>query len=101
VGGFSDGASYALSLGITNGGLFTHVLAFSPGFMAPTRQPDSPKIFISHGNRDEVLPIDACSRGLVPALESSGYEVLYREFPGGHTLPPAIRKEALGWFLHS
>jgi predicted esterase len=35
VGGFSDGASYALSLGITNGDLFGHVLAFSPGFMAP------------------------------------------------------------------
>ena len=30
VGGYSDGASYALSLGIMNGDLFTHVLAFSP-----------------------------------------------------------------------
>ena len=28
--GFSDGASYALSLGITNGDLFTHIMAFSP-----------------------------------------------------------------------
>jgi phospholipase/carboxylesterase len=35
VEGFSDGASYALSLGLTNGDLFTHVLAFSPGFAAP------------------------------------------------------------------
>src|SRR5947209_3230289 len=35
IGGFSDGASYALSLGLANGDLFTHVLAFSPGFMAP------------------------------------------------------------------
>ena len=33
--GFSDGASYALSIGITNGDLFSHVIAFSPGFMAP------------------------------------------------------------------
>ena len=31
IGGFSDGASYALSLGLINGTLFTHVLAFSPG----------------------------------------------------------------------
>src|SRR5688500_8036566 len=38
VGGFSDGASYALSLGVANGDLFTHVLAFSPGFMAPPEQ---------------------------------------------------------------
>jgi len=36
IGGFSDGASYALSVGITNGDLFTHVIAFSPGFMAPS-----------------------------------------------------------------
>lgn len=35
VGGFSDGASYALSLGLTNGDLFTHVIAFSPGALYP------------------------------------------------------------------
>jgi poly(3-hydroxybutyrate) depolymerase len=35
VSGFSDGASYALSLGLANGDLFTHVAAFSPGFMRP------------------------------------------------------------------
>ena len=50
--GFSDGASYALSLGVTNGDLFTHVIAFSPGFLAPTRQLGMPKIFISHGMWD-------------------------------------------------
>ena len=38
VGGFSDGASYALSLGLTNGDLFTHVLAFSPGFRRRERR---------------------------------------------------------------
>jgi poly(3-hydroxybutyrate) depolymerase len=35
IGGFSDGASYALSLGLANGDLFRWVLAFSPGFAAP------------------------------------------------------------------
>jgi phospholipase/carboxylesterase len=52
VGGFSDGSSYALSLGITNGDLFTHVIAFSPGFMAPAGRMGSPRIFISHARRD-------------------------------------------------
>ena len=33
IGGFSDGASYALSVGLTNGDLFTHIIAFSPGFV--------------------------------------------------------------------
>lgn len=42
VAGFSDGASYALSLGLANGDLFRHVIAFSPGFMGPTRRQGRP-----------------------------------------------------------
>ena len=38
IGGFSDGASYALSLGLTNGQLFSHIIAFSPGFMVPGKK---------------------------------------------------------------
>jgi phospholipase/carboxylesterase len=98
VGGFSDGASYALSLGITNGDLFTQVMAFSPGFMAPAGQIGSPRIFVSHGTRDGVLPIDRCSRKIVPQLEHADYDVLYREFDGGHTISPEIALEAVGWF---
>ena len=33
--GFSDGATYALALGRANGDRFSHVLAFSPGFLIP------------------------------------------------------------------
>jgi phospholipase/carboxylesterase len=97
VGGFSDGASYALSLGITNGDLFRHILAFSPGFIAPAAQTGSPRIFVSHGTRDAVLPIDRCSRRIIPELGRAGYEVTYREFEGGHTIPPGIRREAVAW----
>ena len=98
IGGFSDGASYALSLGITNGDLFTHVIAFSPGFMAPAGQTGTPRIFVSHGTRDGVLPIERCSGRIVPELERGGYDVLYREFDGGHTISPEIALEAVGWF---
>jgi predicted esterase len=97
--GFSDGASYALSLGLANGDLFTHVLAFSPGFMAPTSLRGRPRIFISHGIRDPVLPIDNCSRRIVPRLEQAGYEVKYHEFDGGHAVPPEIAEEAVRWFV--
>ncbi len=98
IGGFSDGASYALSLGITNGDLFTHVLAFSPGFMAPAAWRGSPRIFVSHGTRDGVLPIDPCSRKIVPRLMHADYEVRYREFDGGHTIPSGIALDAVHWF---
>jgi predicted esterase len=94
VAGFSDGASYALSIGIINGALFRHILAFSPGFMAPTRAEGSPRIFVSHGVQDRVLPIDRCSRRLVPALKRSRFEVDYVEFPDGHIVPPDLAARA-------
>src|SRR4051812_44431128 len=98
IGGFSDGASYALSLGLTNGDLFTHVIAFSPGFMAPAAHIGSPRCYVSHGVRDNVLQITRCSRRLVPALERGGYEVRYREFEGAHSVPSDVAREALDWF---
>lgn len=98
VEGFSDGASYALSLGVTNGDLFSHVIAFSPGFMVPQEQRGTPRIYISHGKDDRVLPIDSCSRRLVPKLRRAGYDPLYREFDGPHTVPEEIAREALEWF---
>jgi predicted esterase len=97
--GFSDGASYALSLGLANGDLFGHVLAFSPGFVAPIERRGEPRIFVSHGTRDPVLPIEHTSRRIVPGLRRAGYAVAYREFDGGHTVPPAIAREAVDWFL--
>jgi phospholipase/carboxylesterase len=101
VTGFSDGASYALSLGLTNGDLFTHVVAFSPGFMAPATRRGKPPVFVSHGTRDGVLPIGVTSRRVVSELERGGYEVCYREFAGPHTVPEAVAREALGWFTRS
>lgn len=95
LAGFSDGASYALSLALGNGDLFTHALAFSPGFAAPPGPIGRPRVFVSHGVSDDVLPIGRCSRRLVPRLRGAGYEVRYREFPGGHSVPPELASEAV------
>jgi len=96
VAGFSDGASYALGLGLANGGLFGDVLAFSPGFVPPgAPRRGRPRIFVSHGDDDDVLPIGRTSRRIVPALRDDGYDVTYREFAGPHTVPPEIVREAL------
>lgn len=101
IGGFSDGASYALSLGLDNGDLFSHVLAFSPGFIASRKPQGRPRIFVSHGTEDEILPIASTSRRLVPALDRAGYAVKYREFAGPHTVPPAIAHEGFTWFMQT
>jgi phospholipase/carboxylesterase len=97
IGGFSDGATYALSVGLTNGDLFRRILAFSPGFIVGDRLQGTPKIFVSHGTADRVLPIDRCSRVLVPALQKRGYDVIYREFEAGHEVPANIASEGMAW----
>lgn len=99
VAGFSDGASYALSLGLANGDLFTHIMAFSPGFVPPGPREGSPAIFVAHGTQDRVLPIARCSRRIVPGLRKDGYEVRYVEFEGAHLVPPGILEEGVRWFL--
>ena len=99
IGGFSDGASYALSLGLTNGDLFTHIIALSPGFMAPAQRHGLPRIYISHGRHDQVLPIERCSRRIVPKLKGDGYDVYYQEFDDGHTVPVPIVANAFAWFM--
>jgi phospholipase/carboxylesterase len=97
VGGFSDGATYALSLGLINGDLFRRIIAFSPGFVVERIPVGRPRCFVSHGTADEILPIERCSRRIVPVLEDRGYDVTYREFEGGHEVPPPIVAEAMRW----
>jgi phospholipase/carboxylesterase len=99
VGGFSDGASYALTVGLREGDRFGHVLAFSPGFIAHTQFRGRPRVFVSHGVRDRVLPIDACSRRIRRALVAAGYDVRYEEFDGPHRVPPEIAAAAGDWWL--
>jgi predicted esterase len=99
MAGFSDGASASLSLGLANWDLFSAVFGFSPGFVVDLERVGKPPVFISHGTIDNVLPIDDCSRRIVPQLRREGYSVTYREFEGKHTLPPEVAAEAMRWFM--
>ena len=98
IAGFSDGASYALGLGLANGKLFSRVMAFSPGYVPPAPRSGMPAVFVTHGEDDAVLPIERTSRRIVPALREDGYDVTYREFPGPHTVPPELARAAVEWF---
>lgn len=100
VGGFSDGATYALSLGLINGDLFKRVAAFSPGFVIDGAPQGKPRFFISHGTRDRILPYEG-SRRIVSGLNDRGYEVTFREFDGGHEIPAAVMREGLQWLVSS
>jgi phospholipase/carboxylesterase len=99
VAGFSDGASYALTLGLTNGDLFRHVMAFSPGFLA-LKKPSSvrPRVFVAHGLEDEILAFDESGKRVATTLERGGYDVTFRPFDGGHTVKPEVVRQAMAWW---
>jgi phospholipase/carboxylesterase len=96
-GGFSDGASYALSLGLINGDIFTHIVAHSPGFIISSARNGKPAVYVSHGRQDEVLPFDRCGAAIVAKLEKEGFTPRFDVFDGGHTASPEIRSAALAW----
>ena len=95
--GFSDGASYSLAIGLTNGDLFSRVIAYSPGVLGGVDPHGKPKIMISHGVNDQVLHIDNTSRRFVPMLRNAGYDTSYGEFEGGHEVPSFVSDNAFTW----
>jgi phospholipase/carboxylesterase len=99
VGGFSDGATYALTLGIARGDLFRAVVALSPGGVLDVNAIGQPRIFVAHGTHDGVLPIAQTSDRIVLELRRRGYHVTYRRFRGGHEVLLEISRASVRWFL--
>lgn len=99
IAGMSDGASYALSLGLRNGALFSHIIAFSPGGIAPFVGRPEPRIFISHGRKDRVLPFDHTASGMVGGLKAAGADVTFVPFEGDHELRQQEMRAAMTWWL--
>ena len=99
VMGFSDGASYALSIGMAYPGLFRTIVAFSPGYaFAPSDIDTQQRIFIAHSRRDPILPA-ANVRDMIKGLESAGYSPEVRWFNGGHEIDPQLKNAALDFAL--
>ena len=97
--GFSDGASYALSVGMAYPDLFRTIVAFSPGYaFAPSRLDTKQRIFIAHSRRDPILPADN-TREMVKGLKSAGFDPDVRWFNGGHEIDPALKNAAFDFAL--
>jgi phospholipase/carboxylesterase len=95
LAGFSAGGTMVLSLGPSNGDLFSWVLAFSPAGIDVAGAVGHPRFFIAHGTLDPVVPIGLSSRAIVPALRDRGASVVYREFEGPHVVPQFVLQQAL------
>lgn len=99
LGGRSDGAGYALSMGLAYGDIFNHLIVIAGGAMNPIRRKGTPKIFIAHGANDQTMPIDLTGRLFSKQLKDEGYSVTYREYEGGHGTPIAVVREAFVWLV--
>jgi phospholipase/carboxylesterase len=98
--GFSDGASYALSLGVANPRLFSAIVALSPGiYVRPRRTDARQRVFVAHGRSDHVLSFDTTSQTIVSELRGAGVNLRFRPFAGDHEIDRAVLGEALDFAL--
>ena len=103
--GYSDGASYALSVGLANPQLVRAVLGWAAGFLAldlaalPTGWP-RPALLLEYGTHDEVFPFAQVALPMRERLERLGYRVEFRVDEGGRHWPSGdFQPEALDWFF--
>jgi predicted esterase len=103
--GYSDGASYALSVGLSNPHVFCAVMAWAPGFLAleaDAADPGTkrPAVYLTYGTHDELFPFERVAKPMRRHLEDLGCSVTFVVDEGGRHWPPGdFQPEALDWFF--
>lgn len=89
--GFSDGASYALSLALANPELVRGAVAIAPGFhLEPGTIAPSQRLFIAHSPDDRILSFAHSRDGIAGSLRRAGFAPVFHAFRGGHVVDPAV-----------
>ena len=96
LAGFSDGATFALAMGMSRAYPFAAVIAWSPGIAIRTEDPArGRRVFISHGRQDPILKFDVTESDIVPLEKSEGAAVTFVPFDGGHDAPAWLKDRFL------
>ena len=96
LAGFSDGATFALAMGMSRDHPFAAVIAWSPGIAIRTLSPArGRRVYISHGRADPLLRFDTTCNDIVPLVKSEGGEVTFLPFDGGHVAPVWVKDSFL------
>jgi phospholipase/carboxylesterase len=100
--GFSQGAILTCITGICRHDLFKGLICFSgaleidwfpEGYLEAA---SNLKVFMAHGKHDQEIPYEAGIQAR-DVLGNLGYDVTFRDFEGGHTIPEEILKEVVTW----
>ena len=103
--GYSDGASYALSVGLSNPCIFSAVMGWAAGFKLVDEAaiaPDDPKprVLLEYGSHDPLFPFEQIALPMKADLEARGYDLEFRVDSGGKHWPSSeFQSEALDWFF--
>lgn len=103
--GYSDGASYALSLAISNPQIFSAALCWAAGFAIfggePTApDPAKPVVYLEYGTHDEIFSFEQVALPMQQNLERAGYRVEFSLDEGGRHWPSgSFQREALDWYF--
>ena len=100
LAGFSDGASYALSLGLANPAIVGGVIAFAPGFhLEPAAINPRQRLFIAHSPTDKILSFERTRNDTVASLRKAGFDLEFRTFGGGHRVDRALLSDGVDYVL--
>lgn len=113
--GFSQGAVYAYIAGIKNHSFYRGLIINSgPGLLEPLVSPftgesednwleedyiesaNNLRIFIAHGKDDKMAKFELGIKSQ-SVLSSFGYDVTFKDFPGGHTVNNKILESVIEW----
>ncbi len=103
--GYSDGASYALSVGLSNPRIFRAVMGWAAGFFVLDEagiSAEDPKasVLLEYGTHDQLFPFERVAIPMREKLERMGYAVHFRVDEGGRHWPSGdFQPEALDWFF--
>lgn len=108
--GYSDGASYALSVGLCNSTMFSALMVWAAGFLVldePTAErfgleiPEPrPRIYLEYGTHDELFDFETVALPMRANLEKAGFDVTFSVDEGGRHWPSgSFHREALDWYF--
>jgi len=100
--GFSQGSGFTYTTGIKNHPLFKGLICFG-GWFEADRLPEKIikaakelRVFIAHGKDDRIVKYKEAVNAK-DVLTKYGYEVTFKDFEGGHTIPVDLVKQVGVW----